>query len=433
MGEGEWQRLRRQFELATDPWLGFIFCPAPRPVAALRQRTEFTLQYRALQVRRIHPESPDELRKLMPKLFSSLPDAGCVWVEVIAVDSPILDDDVGPWAGAWDWLTMRLNERRDALRRRMAGPLIFAVHPEWKRRLRDAAPDLWSVRSLVLDLPGNEGRATTDHSNVSEEASKAADDPEHVASVEEAQAALHRLEGMPSPDANALARLHMYMASALLADDRASEATEHADKAVANARENTRIRAQALTVAAHAKLREANDVSAALQHLQHATGVWRSILNRDGETPQTLRDLSLSLDEMGRIREAAGETDAARAIYEESLAIDRGLTETVGETPQTLRDLAFSLVRVGGVHESAGATDMAKAAYEEALEIRRGLVATIGENPQTLRDLSGALDRVGRIHETAGDAAAAKAAYMTALAIRQRLMRYPSHPVDPAG
>ena len=369
----------------------------------------------------------------MPKLFASLPDAGCVWVEVIAVDSPILDDDVGPWAGAWDWLTMRLNERRDALRRRMAGPLIFAVHPEWKRRLRDAAPDLWSVRSLVLDLPGNEGRSTTDHSNVSEEASKAADDPEHVTSVEEAQAALHRLEEMPSPDANALARLHMYMASALLADDRASEATEHADKAVTNARENTRLRAQALTVAAHAKLREANDVSAALQHLQHATGVWRSILNRDGETPQTLRDLSLSLDEMGRIREAAGETDAARAIYEESLAIDRGLTETVGETPQTLRDLAFSLVRVGGVHESAGATDMAKAAYEEALAIRRGLVATIGENPQTLRDLSSALDRVGRIHETAGDAAAAKAAYMTALAIRQRLMRYPSHPVDPAG
>ncbi len=433
MGEGEWQRLRRQFELATDPWLGFIFCPAQAPVAALRQRTEFTLQYRALQVRRIHPESPDELRELMPKLFANPPDAGCVWVEVIAVDGPILDDDVGPWAGAWDWLTMRLNERRDALRRRLAGPLVFAVHPEWKQRLRDAAPDLWSVRSLVLDLPGNEGRPATDRSEVSEEASKASDDPEHVTSVEEAQAALHRLEGMPSPDANALARLHMYMASALLADDRASEATEHADKAVANARENTRIRAQALTVAAHAKLRESNDVSAALQHLQHATGVWRSILNRDGETPQTLRDLSLSLDEMGRIREVAGETDAARAIYEESLAIDRGLTETVGETPQTLRDLAFSLIRVGGVHESAGVTDMAKAAYEEALEIRRGLVATIGENPQTLRDLSGALDRVGRIHETAGDAAAAKAAYMTALAIRQRLMRYPSHPVDPAG
>jgi len=422
VGEGEWQRLRRQFELATDPWLGFIFCPAQAPVAALRQRTEFTLQYRALQVRRIHPESPDELRKLMPKLFANLPDAGCVWVEVIAVDSPILDDDVGPWAGAWDWLTLRLNERRDALRRRMAGPLIFAVHPEWKRRLRDAAPDLWSVRSLVLDLPGNEGRPATDHSNVSEEASKTADDPEHVTSVEEAQAALHRLEGMPSPDANALARLHMYMASALLADHRASEATEHADKAVANARENTRIRAQALTVAAHAKLREANDVSAALEHLQHATGVWRSILNRDGETPQTLRDLSLSLDEMGRIREAAGEMDAARAIYEESLAIDRGLTETVGETPQTLRALSVSLGRLGGIHEHAGETAAAKAVYEESLAIDRRLTEAFGETPEPLRDLSVSLERMGGVHEHAGETAAAKAVYEESLAIRRRLV-----------
>lgn len=25
--------VRRQFELATDPWLGFIFCPAQGPVA----------------------------------------------------------------------------------------------------------------------------------------------------------------------------------------------------------------------------------------------------------------------------------------------------------------------------------------------------------------------------------------------------------------
>ena len=25
--------MRRQFELATDPWLGFIFCPAQGPVA----------------------------------------------------------------------------------------------------------------------------------------------------------------------------------------------------------------------------------------------------------------------------------------------------------------------------------------------------------------------------------------------------------------
>ena len=420
VGEGEWQRLRRQFELATDPWLGFIFCPAPRPVAALRERTEFTLQYhRAPQMRRIHPASPDELRELMPQLFASLSNAGCVWVEVIAVDSPILAADVGPWTSAWDWLMLRLNERRDALRRRLTSPLVFAVHPKWKPRLRDAAPDLWSVRSLVLDLPGNEGSPATDRSIVSE-LSKVNDDVEHVTSVEEAHAALRRLEDKPAPDANSLARLQMYMASALLADERANDAAEHADRALAGAAGNTRLRAQVLTVAARAKLRAHNDAAAALQHLLEAIGVWRSILSRDGETPQTLRDLSLSLDEIGHIHEIAGEMDAAKAAYEESLTIDRGLAKMVGETPQTLGDLTISLIRVGGVYEALGKADFAKTAYDEALAIQRSLVA-IGESPQTLRDLSVSLDRVGRIHEAAGDASTAKAAYEESLTIARRL------------
>ena len=421
VGEGEWQRLRRQFELATDPWLGFIFCPAPGPVAALRERTELTLRYRARQMRRIHPASPDELRELMPQLFASLPNAGCVWIEVIAVDSPILADDVGPWAGAWDWLMLRLNERRDALRRRLTGPLIFAVHPEWKLRLRDAAPDLWSVRSLVLDLPGNEGLPATDRSDVSEE-SKVNDDAAYVTSVEEAQAALSRLEDEPSPDASSLARLHMYMASALLADGRAGEATRHADDAVVRARGNTRLRAQALAVAARAKLQAVNDVAAALQHLQEAISVWRSILRRDGETPQALRDLSVSLERMGGVHEATGDTDAARAAYEESLAIDRRLIAMTGETPQTLRDLSIALGRMGGVYGAAGGTDTARASYEESLATARRLTEMTGETPQTLRDLSISLSKMGGVHEAAGDAASAKAAYEEASAIRQRLV-----------
>ena len=396
VGEGEWQRLRRQFELATDPWLGFIFCPAPGPVAALRERTEFTLRYRARQMRRIHPASPDELRELMPRLFASLPNAGCVWVEVVVMDSPLLVDDVGPWASAWDWLMLRLNERRDALRRRLAGPLIIAVHPEWKPRLRDAAPDIWSVRSLVLDLPGNEGVPATNRSDVLEE-SKVNDETAYVTSVEEAQAALHRLEEEPLPGTKSLARLHMYMASALLADGRAGEAVGHADDAVVSATGNTRLRAQALAVAARAKLQADNDVAAALQHLQEAIGVWRSILSRDGETPQTLRDLSISLDRMGGVHKVAGDTDAARAAYEESLAIDRRLIAMIGETPQTLRDLSISFGKMGGVHEAAGETDAARAAYEESLAIVRRLMGMIGETPQTRHDLAISHDRLDRI------------------------------------
>lgn len=237
-------------------------------------------------------------------------------------------------------------------------PLIFAVHPDWKPRLRDAEPDLWSVRSLVLDIPGNEGKPGTNRPAVSVGASKAKHDADYVTSVEVAQAALDRLVEMPSPDANSLARLHMYMASAPLAADRASDAAGHADKALASATSrNTRLRAQVLAVAARAKLEAANDVVAALQHLQEAVGVWRSILNSAGETPQTLRDLSISLDSLGWHPRNGSETDAARAAYEEALTIDRRMIETTGETLQTLRDLSVALDRIGRIREAAGETD----------------------------------------------------------------------------
>ena len=77
------------------------------------------------------------------------------------VDGHLPDGEVGSWVAAWDWLMRRLNERRDALRRQLGGALLFAVHPNWKPRVREAAPDFWSVRSLVLDLPGEKSVPST--------------------------------------------------------------------------------------------------------------------------------------------------------------------------------------------------------------------------------------------------------------------------------
>ena len=419
-GEGEWQLLRRHFELAADPWIGFVFCPAPGPVAVLRQRTEFMLQYRAKQLLRIAPASPEALRELMPQLFESLPNADCVWVEVIAVDGPLTAHEVGPWAGAWDWLMLRLNERRDALRRRLKGGLIFAVHPDWKPRARNAAPDFWSVRGLVLELAGNKSESQIDRSSAANFTIEADDDAQYVPSVDAALAAVSRLAATSSPDPQSLARLHMRAASALLAADRASEAAEQADQALTQLHNRrVRLRAQALTVAARVK-RADNDVAAALHHLSEAVDLWRSMLAEHGEMPQGLRDLSVALLEKGDLHIGAGEAKAAKAACEESLAIGRRLLET-GETPQSLHHLAASLDRMGNLCHSAGDLPAAKAAYMESLALCRRLLETTGETPQSLRDLSVSLERVGDIEANAGDVAAAKAAYEEAQSLRERL------------
>ena len=165
--EAEWQRLRRQCELADSFWLGFIFSRSGEPATQLRQRVERIEQSRrqgptslpqTTGVTVMKPASPAELRNLLVPLFEEPTSrVWCVWVEAMHPESSTpdeySDEPAGPWAAAWDWLMMRANEHRDGLRRHVNGGLVFAVPSEWKPRVRNAAPDLWSVRSLVLEMP----------------------------------------------------------------------------------------------------------------------------------------------------------------------------------------------------------------------------------------------------------------------------------------
>ncbi|PID99909.1 MAG: hypothetical protein CSA79_05990 [Thiothrix nivea] len=69
----------------------------------------------------------------------------------------------------------------------------------------------------------------------------------------------------------------------------------------------------------------------------------------------------------------------------------------LGETPESLRDLSVSLNKVGGVAQQQGRWGDAQLAYQESLEIRRRLKALLGETPESLRDLSVSLYNLGRV------------------------------------
>ena len=136
-------------------------------------------------------------------------------------------------------------------------------------------------------------------------------------------------------------------------------------------------------------------------------------------TPESRRDLSVSLNNVGRVTEVRGEWDAAEAAYRESLELARGLVESLG-TPESRRDLSVSLNNVGRVTEVRGEWDAAEAAYQESLELARGLVESLG-TPETRRDLSISLDNVGQVAEVRGEWDAAEEAYRESLEIRREL------------
>jgi hypothetical protein len=95
------------------------------------------------------------------------------------------------------------------------------------------------------------------------------------------------------------------------------------------------------------------------------------------------------------------------AVYRESLELRRQLRASLGDTPQVLRDLSISLLRLGDVEGEVGEFSAAKAAYHESLELGRQLQASLGDTHLALRDLSISLEKLGDAEHDAGHLSAA--------------------------
>jgi tetratricopeptide (TPR) repeat protein len=160
----------------------------------------------------------------------------------------------------------------------------------------------------------------------------------------------------------------------------------------------------------------------ALASYQESLGIFRRLLDVYGESAEALRDLSVSLEKVGNAQRDLGQRDEALASNQESLGIRRRLLDVYGESAEALRDLSVSLNRVGNVQEDLGRRDEALAGYQESLGIRRRLLDTYGESAEALRDLSVSLNNVGDAQGDLGRRDEAFASYQESLGIRRRLL-----------
>ena len=71
----------------------------------------------------------------------------------------------------------------------------------------------------------------------------------------------------------------------------------------------------------------------------------RQLVERLGGTPEALRDVSVSLNNVGQVAQAQGDWAQANKAYRESLAISRKLVESLGGTPEAMEDVAIALAR----------------------------------------------------------------------------------------
>ncbi|MDR3088530.1 MAG: tetratricopeptide repeat protein [Desulfobulbaceae bacterium] len=351
-GEAAWLRVKRHLEWCDGFALCFIFTAHAAVIRLFRERLADIYRARLTRLEIALPQQPDGLfGKILPELLRPP-------VHKAALQAPYwldLSSELGEdWREARITFLLRLNERREALRRSLGCPLVLILPAAEFVATKRLAPDLWSIRHFSLTT---ENWLAPTRPQVA-----TAPPPERPAAPAEISSDYdlsligewERLRGKDAMDRGIF-----------LAGQRAYQVYDQLRR--------------------H---QQAGEIAARLLDF------CRQQIERLGETPQSLRDLSISLNQVGETAQALGQLEAARQAYEESLGLDRKIIERLGETPQSLRDLSISLNKVGETAQALGQLEAARQAYQESLGLRRKIIERLGETPQSLRDLSVVLKKI---------------------------------------
>jgi tetratricopeptide (TPR) repeat protein len=396
-GEQAWQSLRQHTEWTDGFWIAWLFTGYPPLALEYEARMEALLRERGQRQVVLRPNTPDEARGLLEAILADgTRDARCVWVEIIRSDGPALgnEPDPGPWSEAWDWLMMRANERRTALAHHLSGGLVFVGPPAFKDRARRAAPDLWSIRALVLEPAPPPMRPVPGmlDSLSSEEVVPDVD----LALVHATQM---RARGLRRDESKALMRA----ARGLLARGETVEALRRTHEAVdaAGELESDPETAWILDNLAMLLYRQ-GALAEARPLLERALAIQEEQLGPDHPgTATSLNNMAVLLHEQGALVEA-------RPLYERALAIrERQLGREHPDTATNLNSLARLL------HDTGALTE-ARPLFERALTIRENQLGP--EHPDAVTSLNS----LARLLHDDGALAEARPLLERALAIREK-------------
>lgn len=287
-GEAAWLRFKQHVEWCDSFALIFLFSDHGVVAETFRSRLAdiFRARIRGLLLDR--PDSPEHLaerlieRLLHPGQGDSSLNAP-VWIDLASRRG----DD---WDKAIREFLARLNERREPLRRVRTRPVILVLPQSDVAMVPAMAPDLWAIRHHTLALGAWEFAAVAGETGTAERSAM----PAMPFALTEADERLvqewERVSGLSD-------------AGSLRAGWRASEVYRR-----------------------HGRWRDKQRLDSAVLALAREQV-------RLGETSESLRDLSVSLDNVGRTDVALGQWESARAAYTEGLTIATTLSRKFPDLP----------------------------------------------------------------------------------------------------
>jgi tetratricopeptide (TPR) repeat protein len=146
-----WQRLLTHFEWGAGFSFIVVLAPNPQDAEIRRQALERTLAAEHKTITQLRFASPEELMQLAARLLDLqiAADTGAIWVAAVVSEAA---PDFAAWQSAWREAVARLNQFRNHLQQRFPVTMLFVGATELAETIRTYAPDLWSVRTLVVEI-----------------------------------------------------------------------------------------------------------------------------------------------------------------------------------------------------------------------------------------------------------------------------------------
>jgi tetratricopeptide (TPR) repeat protein len=374
----EWQQFLNHFDLSENFALVVLLVTDADGAELCRMELEKQLQQEGKKLVPLEVSTPEILRNLPTQLLATqLPaDAGGLWIAAVATD---YSKDFSAWQEAWQFALARLNPRRNEIRRQFNCALIFVGAPWLQQTMREIAPDLWSVRTLVARIEPQGGSQTPSSASQtpSSSSTESSSGSDPIFALQEAE----KLRGVPGKELVLARLLHRAGEGFEARDDwRSAEKTYHE---ALQLKQQFGAPPDSVLTTLHRLTWTCSllgQVRRSLDYAQSALAIARQTGNRIGE--------GVSIGYLGNAYYSLGDVRKAIEFYGQSLEIQRELGDLRGESA--------SLGNLGNAYADLGDSHKAIEFYEQQLVIVRETGNRRGEGD--------ALGNLGLAYADLGDA-----------------------------